>query len=1093
MDEMSSLLELASTGDENALKKLNLDQPVKVGLDKPYANVGIIRLTGEFEAAMAMIAAADRLQLWTLAASCRNKVKYLQFIAKEFCKTTLANKPIPGDTVADVMKDLLDEIEIRKQQVEGEKKTAESDSETDMVQRKGNKKKGEESKREECQCASSVKDTDKEMEIEYGKEQKTQQKKSNEMEGKSQTLSSDLDIVEKLVEDKEEEEARGKDKENKQEQEGQSKTSESSLPSEAKDKGAGTIKGKEEKNPAKKVTVNNSKVRKCPLCQVNVTHLRRHVVALHINKGERLAVSQLESILQAAIHGEEKQGKERLEKRLGKKISFKGRVREKCPLCDKAVLALTTHLQRTHNLKKDDSIYKSAMRIVRPYEGKTKEVKSCKRKAEDQPKASHVKKRPALTPLGVLVQAVDVESDEKDSDYIISSDDESHNSSESSNSVLIIPPTPDKQGSPMLKASVVKRKITEEENFNETDGVEDNEDIEDKQDENKGSDDEKEDEYESIQDDEDEGSENDIGDEEWQQWAVKEFYKGRPKGFRHQLLKYFYEHLQDLGGGANKERQAGIHAQNVRKLLDHLDPKNDTISCLIEDGGLQMWRNWGKPILEESKMRPGTVKSYLSSVGKFLKFIIQKVADETKEFPSIDERSLRLANNVLNRLPDWRTAISRKFSHKKWERVLEVSRRLPPASTINDLMSIEPGKEAITILNKSSTGHFVSSREFIIVRDFLIVRLELENAQRPGPMETATVTNFREAERSDDGSYTMYCPKHKRSIDGPARICMDAETHANMCTYVEHVRGVCADDSEDALFLTVEGKPFDQSNIGKRVTAFWFKAKQIKLSSTDVRKIASSATYDMDVVEKRAIHEHMAHKEQTADHYYNIGHITKKSARGHQLLKKSLGLDTSVATQSNTKSADSTKLDDIPPEEESDPIAHDEGLSSSQVEVIEMLFSSQIVSQAQITFDIVRNTMAEHTDLSKFASDPKMVKKVYDKVCYLRRKEKQKMVLPSKEPEPSLSRTETWVNNITEVESASSVTHYQPKAKWNKPDENYVENFFGKYSVRPSKEELKSLFHSNNGLKEILNRNDGDFERCYNKVKYIFKKKGAKK
>ena len=198
-------------------------------------------------------------------------------------------------------------------------------------------------------------------------------------------------------------------------------------------------------------------------------------------------------------------------------------------------MALTTYLQRTHNLKKDDSIYKSAMRIVRPYEGKTKEVKSCKRKAEDQPKASHVKKRPARTPLGVLVQAVDVESDEKDSDYIISSDDESHNSSESSNSVMIIPPTPDKQGSPMLKASVVKRKITEEENFNETDGVEDNEDIEDKQDENKGSDDE----YDSIQDDEDEGSENDIGDEEWQQWAVKEFYKGRPKGFRHQLLKYF--------------------------------------------------------------------------------------------------------------------------------------------------------------------------------------------------------------------------------------------------------------------------------------------------------------------------------------------------------------------------------------------------------------------------------------------------------------------------------------------------------------------------------------------------------------------------
>ena len=157
------------------------------------------------------------------------------------------------------------------------------------------------------------------------------------------------------------------------------------------------------------------------------------------------------------------------------------------------------------------------------------------------------------------------------------------------------------------------------------------------------------------------------------------------------------------------------------------------------------------------------------------------------------------------------------------------------------------------------------------------------------------------------------------------------------------------------------------------------------------------------------------------------------------------------------------------------------------------MFSSQIISQAQITFDIVRNTMAEHIDLSKFASDPKMVKKVYDKVCYLRRKEKQKIVLLSKEPEPSSSRTAAWVNSITAVESASTVTKYHPNAKWNKPDEEYVENFFGKYSVRPNKEELKSLFHSNNGLKEILNRNDADFEHCYNKVKYIFKKREANK
>ena len=369
------------------------------------------------------------------------------------------------------------------------------------------------------------------------------------------------------------------------------------------------------------------------------------------------------------------------------------------------------------------------MKMRRLYEGKTEEIKSCKRKAENQPMASQSKKR-SLTPLGMLVQAdfpelLDNDSDEEETDFEISSDDDCHISLESSESNNVIPPTPDRQNG--TKTVLLKRRSIEEENLNdEREKIEEKDKEESKDDEDEDS--HNEDEDEDLQsNDEDEDLDEDTGDEEWEELVVREFYKGRPKGFRHQLLKYFYEHLQDFGGGANKERQACIHTQNVRKLLDQLDPKNDTISCIIADGGMRMWRDWGQPILEQNKMKPGTVKAYLSSAGKFLKFIINKVADETRDFPSIDERSLRLANNVLNRLPDRRTAISRKFSHKKWEKVLEVSRRLPPASTINDLMSTDPAKEAITILNKRSTGHLVRSREFISVQDFLIVRLELEN------------------------------------------------------------------------------------------------------------------------------------------------------------------------------------------------------------------------------------------------------------------------------------------------------------------------------------------------------------------------------
>ena len=805
---MKKLLELASQGDERALKDLDLDKPVNVKLDPPFKGMGIMRLTGEYNAARTMIAAADRLELGMLAASCRNKVKYLQFIATTFCKTTLENKPIEGGDVADVMKDMLEELDMSKQRREdsGMASEAESDTETGRgcfdetmevdkgKEASGKEKKSKRTKSEESQCSLSGKgDTEEKMElqgrkeakskeknnkvredeegqssspgeggaeekmdVEYGKETRTKEKKSKVREEESQCLSPAKGDADKEMEvnNKEEsqnsssdEEVESSDEEEddeKVEEENKMNTSDkeknSSSSSKKKDKGE-TAKNKKGRKgqTVKKVTINNSKVRECPLCKARVTHLRRHVVALHVNKGERLALSQLESVLQAAIHGEDTQGKRRVEKRLGKKISFKGRVREKCPLCDKSVLALTTHLQRgVHKLSVNDSIYKNALRMARPFEGKTQELQSCKRKATGQPMVSQTKRR-NLTPLAMLVQAdcPDLfDTDDNDSDFKTSSVDNIYTESESSYPSSVIPPTPMRSKSVTVIEQNLndERKLVQEnnsvkrdddeaaaaaddddDNHDDDDDDDDDDEREEEEEVKEGLDDRDEDESEGLLNHTDEVDEDDASGEEWKALTVSSFYKGRPKGFRHHLLKLFYQHLQDLGGGASKERQASIHAQNVRKLLDLLDPKNDTISCIIEDGGMQMWREWGKPNLENNKITPGTVKSYFSSVGKFLKFIINKVADETRDFPNIDERSLRLASNVLNRLPDWRTAISRKFSHKKWEKVLQVSRRLPPSSTINDLMSTAPAKEAIQILNKSSTGHLVSSRDFITV------------------------------------------------------------------------------------------------------------------------------------------------------------------------------------------------------------------------------------------------------------------------------------------------------------------------------------------------------------------------------------------
>ena len=189
--------------------------------------------------------------------------------------------------------------------------------------------------------------------------------------------------------------------------------------------------------------------------------------------------------------------------------------------------------------------------------------------------------------------------DEDDSDFKTSSDDNIYAESESSHPTSIIPPTPVRSKS----VTVIEENLNDERNLVQennkvkrdddeaaaaaTAADDGDDDDDDEGEEEEGLDDK--DESEGFQDHTDEAAKDDASGEEWKALTVSSFYKGRPKGFRHQLLKLFYEHLQDLGCRTSKEGQASIHAQNVHKLLDLLDPKNDTISCIIEDGGMQMW------------------------------------------------------------------------------------------------------------------------------------------------------------------------------------------------------------------------------------------------------------------------------------------------------------------------------------------------------------------------------------------------------------------------------------------------------------------------------------------------------------------------
>lgn len=210
-------------------------------------------------------------------------------------------------------------------------------------------------------------------------------------------------------------------------------------------------------------------------------------------------------------------------------------------------------------------------------------------------------------------------------------------------------------------------------------------------------------------------------------------------------------------------------------------------------------------------------------------------------------------------------------------------------------MSTKVATEAMSLLKKSQAAK-VNEKEFVAIRDFLIARLQLENGQRPRPIESATLEEFQRAEGQKTG-YIMHVAGDKNARLGPAPMYMSNNLYSNIRVYIAHVRPLFADQSAQEVFVkTKSGTAFKEGKSGKRVTEWWLKAKSLRLSTTKMRKMASSTLHHADDTDKRAVHRLMTHKPSTAEKYYMIDNLNEAAERGAFVLRKNLNIADTMET-----------------------------------------------------------------------------------------------------------------------------------------------------------------------------------------------------
>jgi len=537
----------------------------------------------------------------------------------------------------------------------------------------------------------------------------------------------------------------------------------------------------------------------------------------------------------------------------------------------------------------------------------------------------------------------------------------------------------------------------------------------------------------------------------------------------------FYKHLTECFGGCKKVNQAILHTQHVRRIHDFLDPNKDdaTFESLMKDGGVVVWRSWANPMLELKKMRPGSVRSYLLSLAKFCEYVVDHVVNKVEGFPSIPEDIVQRAGAVASRFKGMSSTVSKEYAHVKWERQIEDEQNAIPTSVVESMMESKKAQEAIRYLTLSYNNKPTEAM-FLSVRDYLIARLAIENCQRPGPFETATLREFECAKGVDD-KFVMRVSRHKTSKAGPAPITMTPNTMSNLKAYIKYVRPHFAKPEVDTLFVTRDGKSFPSGTIGKCISRWWKQATGHDISSTALRKVGSTETMTEDLETQIAVQTVMTHRRTTAEQHYQILNRTKQAVKGHAALAKKLGLKDSVPThfaESPKKSPGKTPSPGKSPGKTS--------FTDQQHTDIELLFSDLIATNAPVSLVQVKNTMSESINLISDVGDPAKVRKVYERVRYLQKKNFQQGL--EEVEDGSSAKTSDWIGSVSSVVSGPT-----KRFNWCQADVAAITKAFSTYTSCPLKKDIEALFQGDKVLRDIMDRNT--LSRCYEKVKTIFKQR----
>ena len=339
----------------------------------------------------------------------------------------------------------------------------------------------------------------------------------------------------------------------------------------------------------------------------------------------------------------------------------------------------------------------------------------------------------------------------------------------------------------------------------------------------------------------------------------------------HEVALKFRSWLESADGGQLDRKTSEQHSKQVLKLLTLVDERENLASLyddnLIDQKFLQGYA--------KQQYHPKTTQSYLMSLRHFYSFSYS--TDNAEDIPKDKVVALR------EKITRWSSSFRNSCAKRQWQKMETDLHQLITPEQIKEFETSEAARNAVTLLGKLSSAHNieVTQSRYTLIRDFLIVEISIDNANRSGSISNMKMGEFKRIKK-EGNEKVIFVKEHKTlSTHGPARIILSEKLASWLQIFVREVRckvyGASEDDNS-CVFLSWTGEALRSSQVNKAMKSIWKKVKVVGApSSTLIRKSAVSGVHR--VSESSGSHSDladlMAHDVGTARRYYKLQEKSK--------------------------------------------------------------------------------------------------------------------------------------------------------------------------------------------------------------------------